>query len=102
MIFNPASEAAYDTMFEYEASIRSFIRNTSTEWRKGGAKIDTETSKYEGSSTAGCHPVLCINNVNEKDEDVYTIHVSNEWGDTTLDKKLALSKSKDDFKKKIE
>lgn len=91
------SKAVYDTMVKYEASIRSFIKKTSTEWRKGGETIDTDSPKYKGSSTAGCHPVLCINNVNEEDEDVYTIHVSNKWGETTLNKRLVLTKSKDDF-----
>lgn len=45
--------------------------------------IDINMPKYEGSSDVGNSPVLCINNVNEKDEDVYRIDVINEWGTTT-------------------
>lgn len=101
MIFNPVSEAVYDTLVKYEASIRSFIKHTYTVWKKGKETIDTDSPKYKGSSTGGCHPVLCINNVNEEDEDVYTIHVSNKWGKKTLSTSLVLIGSKDDFVFKI-
>lgn len=88
----------YDTLVKYEASIRSFIKHTSTVWKKGGKTININSPKYKESSAAGCHPVLYIHNVNEEDEDVYTIHVSNKWGETTLYKKLALIGSKDVLK----
>lgn len=90
VIFNHVSKAVYDTMVKYEASIRSCIKHTSTVWRKGEKTIDINSRKFEGSSTVGCHPVLCINNVDEEDEDFYSIHVSNKWGDTTLSKRLVL------------
>lgn len=88
----------YDTLVKYEASIRSFIKHTSTVWKKGGKTININSPKYKESSAAGCHPVLYIHNVNEEDEDVYTIHVSNKWGETTLYKKLDLIGSKDVLK----
>lgn len=99
VIFNHVSKAVYDTMVKYEASIRSCIKHTSTVWRKGEKTIDINSRKFEGSSTVGCHPVLCINNVDEEDEDFYSIHVSNKWGDTTLSKRLVLIGSKDNFSK---
>lgn len=81
-------------MVKYKASVRSFIDHTKTIWKKGGAIIDIRNRKYEGSSNVGNSPVLCINNVNEEDEDVYTIVVSNDWGKTSLDfERLVLTKS---------
>lgn len=81
--FNTEAEAVYDTKVVFKATIRSFLKRTRIIWRKGMTIIDIKMPKYEGSSDVGSNPVLCINNVNEKDEDVYQIDVNNEWGTTT-------------------
>lgn len=48
---------------------------------KGNEHLDITQPKYNGSSDLGYHPVLCINNVKEEDEDVYKIKVRNGIGD---------------------
>lgn len=84
VILSHVPKAVYDTKVVYKATIRSFINKTSTMWKRGEKIIDIKKPKYEGSSEVGNCPVLCINNVSEKDEDVYSILVRNEWGNTPL------------------
>lgn len=84
VILSHPPKAVYDTRVIYKATIRSFINNTSTVWKRGEQIIDIINPKYEGSSNVGNCPVLCINNVSREDEDVYSIYVLNEWGYTEL------------------
>lgn len=88
------TEAVYDTDFMFKASIRSFMKDTSTRWMKGNEIIDIAKSKYNGSSAVGNSPVLCINNVSKEDEDVYTINVRNDWDETSPKCRLVVTGSK--------
>lgn len=88
------TEAVYDTDFVFKASIRSFMKDTSTMLMKGDEIIDINKSKYNGSSVVGNSPVLCIKNVSKEDEDVYTICVRNEWDETSLKCRLVVTGSK--------
>lgn len=95
VILSDVCDAVYDTKVTYKATIRSFLKHTFTKWKRGDNIIDITKPKYEGSSNVGYCPVLCINNVSKEDEDVYSIHVRNEWGYTPLSyKKLVVTGSK--------
>lgn len=88
------TEAVYDTDFMFKASIRSFMKDTSSMWMKRDEIIDITKSKYNGSSVVGTCPVLCINNVSKEDEDVYTIYVRNKWDETSPKCRLVVTGSK--------
>lgn len=94
VIISQKTEAVYDTDFMFKASIRSFMKDTSTMWMKGDEIIDITKSKYSGSSVVGNSPVLCSNNVSKEDEDVYTIYVRNEWDETSPKWRLVVTGSK--------
>lgn len=91
------TEAVFDTDVMLKASIRSFMKDTSTMWMKGDKKIDITMSKYNGSSVVGNCPVLCINNVSEEDEAMYAIYVRNEWDETCPECRLVVTGSKCHF-----
>lgn len=81
-------------MVKYKVLVWSFIDYIKIIWKKGGVIIDIRNCKYEGSLNVGNSFVLCINNVNEEDEDVYMIVVSNDWGKILFDfERLVLIKS---------
>lgn len=68
------------------------FRNT-TEWlgRKTKKKIDITLPKYDGSTDTGNFPVLCIKNVQKKnDEGTYTIVVHNKLGEGKYNDKLVI------------
>lgn len=90
----PVSVAVYDTEFMFKASVRSFMKDTSTMWIKGDEIIDITMSKYNGSSVVGNSPVLCINNVSKEDEDEYKIYAHNEWDEASLKCRLVVTGSK--------
>lgn len=69
--FNIEVEVVYDIKVVFKVIIWSFLKCICIIWRKGMIIIDIKMLKYEGSLDVGNNFVLCINNVNEKDEDVY-------------------------------
>lgn len=98
VIISYVPKAEYDTTVVFKATIRSFINDTFTMWKKGEQIIDIIKPKYKGSLNVGNCPVLCINNVSKIDEGVYSIHVRNKWGKTTFDyEKLIVTGSKCHF-----
>lgn len=95
VILNRAPEAIYDQPFSFTAVIRSFPKHVRVIWMKGNEHIDITQPKYNGSLDVGYHPVLCINNVKEEDEDVYTIKVRNGIGnDACCAERLIIMKGK--------
>lgn len=64
-----------------------------TEWlgRKTGKKIDITLPKYDGSTDIGNSPILCIKNVQKRnDEGIYTIIVHNKLGEGNDNSKLVI------------
>lgn len=58
--------------------------------KKGKELIDITLPKYAGSSAVGDRPILCISNIEEEDEDVYTIEVENASGKEICSEKLVV------------
>lgn len=65
---------------KFEAKIRSFPKHQGVLWKKGDEYININTPKYQGSTESGENPVLCLNDVIEKDIDLYTIEVNTSSG----------------------
>lgn len=60
-----------------KAKIVGFSKYPLVNWKKDDQDIDFTGSKYEGSKRDGDSAVLCINDVKENDDAIYTIEVSN-------------------------
>lgn len=82
--------ANFNKHAEIQATIRSFPKHDCVTWKKGEKTIDLSLPKYAGSSDVGDRPVLCINNIEEEDEDVYTIEVRNKLGKGTCSRKMEI------------
>lgn len=76
------SKTVYEKPVEFKATIRIFPKQCNVNWLRGTQRIDISQSKYAGSSNAGAGPVLRINDVNNKDEDDYSIEVINKERET--------------------
>lgn len=59
-------------------------------WLKNDQEIDITCTKYEGSKHDDDSAVLCINEVKEKDEAIYTIKVNNELEIVKTSQKLVV------------
>lgn len=60
-----------------KAKIEGFSKYPRVNWKKDDQDIDFTDTKYEGSKRDGDSAVLCIKDVKENDEAIYTIEVSN-------------------------
>lgn len=65
---------------KFKATIRGFPKNYKVDWMKGGQYINTTDPKYMGSMINGSKSVLCIRNVGNDDNAVYTVRVANTFG----------------------
>lgn len=63
---------------EFKATIEGYPKYKSVFWLKDDQIIDLTDTKYEGSKHDGNSAFLCIKDVKENDEAIYTIEVSNE------------------------
>lgn len=79
------TKVTYNERFELHATIRSFPKHRQINWFKGSTVLELSQSKYNKSSSSyeGNKTVLCINNVNLNDEDIYRVEVSNDLGKST-------------------
>lgn len=76
---------------EIKATIRSFPQHDRVTWKKNEKEIDITLPKYDGSTDTGNFPVLCIKNVQKKnDEGTYTIVVHNKLGEGKYNDKLVI------------
>lgn len=87
---NDGIAAVFHKYTEIIATIRSFPKHSSVIWKKGEDIIDITLPKYAGSLFDGNHLILYIANVEEEDEDVYTIEVQNEKGIATCSRKVVV------------
>lgn len=63
-----------------KATIRGFPKNYRVTWMKSGQHINTTDPKYTGSMVNGDISVLCIRNLENDDNGVYTVRVQNTYG----------------------
>lgn len=63
---------------KFKAKIEGYPKYPRVIWIKDDQNIDLKDAKYEGSKCDGKFALLCIKDVNENDEAIYTIEVSNE------------------------
>lgn len=63
---------------ELKAKIEGCPKYRRVIWIKDDQNIDLTDTKYKGSKCDGKFALLCINDVKENDEAIYTIEVSNE------------------------
>lgn len=63
---------------EFKAKIEGCPKYRRVIWIKDDQNIDLTDTKYKGSKCDGKFALLCINDVKENDEAIYTIEVSNE------------------------
>lgn len=76
---------------EIKATIRSFPQHDRVTWKKNREKIDITLPKYDGSTDIGNSPILCIKNVQKRnDEGIYTIIVHNKLGEGNDKSKLVI------------
>lgn len=80
MTLNQIPSANVNDCLELKAVIESFPVYQKVIWTKDGEQIDIDEPKYEGSRKDANSEVLCINDVEEEDEGMYTIEVHNELG----------------------
>lgn len=73
-------ESLYNESVQIKATIRSYPKFTCVIWMKNKKEIDITDPKYEGSSTGDNLSILCINNVDSDDEDVYEVEITNDLG----------------------
>lgn len=73
---------------ELKAKIKGFPKVRKVNWLKDNQKIDMTDTKYEGSKDDGDSAVLCIKDVEENDEAIYTVEVSNEFKKAERSQKL--------------
>lgn len=71
------SQAYLNECVELKAKVEGFSKYSYVNWKKDNQDIDFTNTKYEGSKRDGFSAVLCINDVKENDEAIYTIEVSN-------------------------
>lgn len=75
---------------EFKAKIEGFPKIRKVNWLKDNQKIDMTDTKYEGSKDDGDSAVLCIKDVEENDEAIYTIEVSTELEKVERSQKLVV------------
>lgn len=75
---------------ELKAKIEGFSNYPCVNWIKDNQNVDITDTKYEGSKRGGNFAVLCINDVKENDEAIYTIEVSNELEKVKRSQKLVV------------
>lgn len=79
---------------KFEAKIRGFSNHQNVLWKKGNQQINIDNSKYDGSTKSGNNPVLCINDVKEEDNGLYTIEVDTPSGIIPSSQTLEVLKGK--------
>lgn len=77
-----------------KAKIEGFFKNPCVNWMKDNQDIDITDTKYEGSKHDGDSAVLCIKDVKEIDEAIYTVEVSNELEKVRRSQKLVVIKGR--------
>lgn len=77
-----------------KAKIEGFFKNPCVNWMKDNQDIDITDTKYEGSKHDGDSAVLCIKDVKENDEAIYTVEVSNELEKVRRSQKLVVIKGR--------
>lgn len=73
---------------ELKAKIKGFPKVRKVNWLKDNQKIDMTDTKYEGSKDDGDSAVLIIKDIEENDEAIYTVEVSNEFKKAERSQKL--------------
>lgn len=84
---------------KFKAKIRGFPKNYKVDWMKGGQYINTTDPKYMGSMINGSKSVLCIRNVGNDDNAVYTVRVANTCGVGESSERLEVIEGKKKKKK---
>lgn len=79
---------------EFRAKIEGYPKYQNVFWLKDDQNIDINDKKYEGSKHDGDSAVLCIKDVKENDEAIYTIEVSNELEKVKRSQKLVVIKGR--------
>lgn len=79
---------------ELKAKIKGFPKVRKVNWLKDNQKIGMTDTKYEGSKDDADSAVLCIKDVEENDEAIYTIEVSNELKKVERSQKLMVIKGR--------
>lgn len=77
-----------------KAKIEGFFKKPCVNWMKDNQDIDITDTKYEGSKHDGDSAVLCIKDVKENDEAIYTVEVSNELEKVRRSQKLVVIKGR--------
>lgn len=77
-----------------KATIRGFPKEYKVDWLKGGQYINTTDPKYMGSMIDGSKSVLCIRNVGNDDNAVYTVRVENTCGKGESSERLEVIEGK--------
>lgn len=75
---------------EFKAKIEGCPKYRRVIWIKDDQNIDLTDTKYKGSKCDGKFALLCINDVKENDEAIYTIEVSNELEKVKSSQKLVV------------
>lgn len=74
MTLNRIPSTVSNECVEIKATIQSFPQHDRVTWKKNREKIDITLPKYDGSTDIGNSPILCIKNVQKRnDEGIYTI-----------------------------
>lgn len=79
---------------KFKANIEGCPKYRRVIWIKDDQNIDLTDTKYKGSTCDDKFALLCINDVKENDEAIYTIEVSNELEKVKSSQKLVVIKSK--------
>lgn len=78
---DPVPLALQNELVQIKATIRGFPKCQRVIWKKDNEYIDTTAPKHEGSSDSCEFAVLCIKEVDEGDDGVYTVIARNELGE---------------------
>lgn len=78
---DPVPLALQNELVQIKATIRGFPKCQRVIWKKDNEYIDTTAPKHEGSIDRCEVAVLCIKEVNEGDDGVYTVIARNELGE---------------------
>lgn len=79
---------------QLKATIRGFPKEYKVDWMKGGQYINTTDQKYTGSMINCSKSVLCIRNVGNDDNAVYTVRVENTCGEGESSERLEVIEGK--------
>lgn len=95
VILKQVPPAYLDESVEFKAIMRSFPSHDIVLWKKDNQEIDINNPKYEMSVNKNDDSAtLCIKNIKNEDEGIYTVEVRSELGDSQSSQTLIVIKGR--------